>query len=115
VAALDDPVAIVVRDRADVVDRCEALLRERDAVRRVADPHQPVVLGGPAAGPSNTRVFRVDFEDSATVVVVLRAIYSVRKLTELLERSEISIRAPQPVLDASEALFRELELLAPAD
>jgi hypothetical protein len=116
VAGFNDRDAIVVRDTADVVDKCEALLRERDGVRRVTDPHVPVVLEGPAAGPSSTRVFRVErFEDSQTVATVLRAIYSVRKLTELLERSEISIRAPQPVLDASEALLRELELLAPAD
>jgi hypothetical protein len=125
VAGIDDRGAIVVRDSADVVDKCEALLRERAAVQRVTDPHAPVILprrresspvsGGEAAGPSNNRVFRVAFEDSQTVANILRAIYEVRELTELLERSEVSIRAPQPVLDASEALLRELELLTPAD
>jgi hypothetical protein len=117
VAWIEERAAMIVRDTADVVDKCEALLRERDAVQRVTDPHAPLLaLRGPTAGPPDTRVFRLfAFEDSQKVATIVRAIYSVRELTEFLERSEISIRAPQPVLDAIEALLGELELLAPAD
>jgi hypothetical protein len=116
VAWIEERAVMIVRDTADVVDKCEALLRERNAVRRVTNPHAPLVLRGPAAGPPDARVFRfLAVEDSQTVATILRAIYEIRELTELLERSEMSIRAPQPVLDASEALLRELELLAPAE
>ena len=44
---ISDRNVIVVPDTADVVDRCETLLREHDAVLRVADPHEPVELRTP--------------------------------------------------------------------
>lgn len=40
-------------------------------------------------------------------------IYSVRELSELAQDNAVSIHATQPVLDSSEALLRELDLLAP--
>jgi hypothetical protein len=48
------------------------------------------------------------------VVVVLRSIYSVRELSERA-LDEVSVHASQPVLDSSEALLRELKLLASAE
>jgi hypothetical protein len=102
---------IVVAGEANRVEQCETLLREHDAILRVADPHEPVALAGPASDPLVTRVFRVTDDNMQAVVVILRSIYQVRELEELAEDNTVSIQSTQPILDSSESLLRELELL----
>ncbi len=111
VASIKDRDVIVVAGTDDTVDRCETLLREHDAILRVADPYEPVELGGAAEVPLATRVFHVVGDNMQAVVVLLRSIYQVRELTEFPQDTTVSVHATQPVLDSSEALFRELELL----
>ena len=110
-AAISDRRVVVIADTADVVGKCETLLRERDAVLRIASPHEPLELGGPD-DPMVTRVFRVAGNNMQAVVVILRSIYSVRQLSALEGDNTVSVHATQPVLDSSAALLRELELLA---
>jgi hypothetical protein len=113
--SLRDRNVIVVAGTGTVLDRCESLLRERDAVVRVADPHEPVELEGrAAAGSLATRVFHVTGDDLQSVVVVLRGIYGIKQLSADPLDHVVSVHAPQRILDASEALLRELKLLAPA-
>ena len=45
VARISDRDVIVVAGTADIVDRCDTLLREHDAILRVVAPHDPVELG----------------------------------------------------------------------
>ena len=114
VATILDRNVIVVADVADTVDQCEALLREHHAVVRVADPHAPLELGRYEPDTLVPRVFRIVDDDSLrSVVVVLRAIYSIRVLSEYPPDNTVSIEAPAPVLDAVEAFLSEVKLLAP--
>jgi malonyl CoA-acyl carrier protein transacylase len=112
VASINDRDVIVIAGTADMVERCETLLRERDAILRVAIPHEPVELEALSRGPLVSHVFRVTDNNIKTAVVVLRAIYQVRELSELTEDNTVSVRATQPVVDSSEALLRELGLLS---
>ena len=110
-ATISDRNLIVIAGKADMVAKCETLLREHDAVLRVTDPHEPVELGGRTADPLIARVFRVAGDNMQAVVLLLRAIYQVRELSELAQDNTVSVQATQAVLDSSEALLRELELL----
>ena len=110
-AWIGDRDVIVIAGSADRVDQCESLLRQRDAVLRAAEPHEPVALGGLKQSPPTTRVFPVKGDDLRIVVTVLRSIYQVRELSELVEENSVSVRAAKPILDSSEALLRELGLL----
>jgi len=102
---------VVVAGTAEKVDQCEDLLQQRDALFRVAEPHEPVALEGVESSLPETRVFLVDGDNLQTVVTVLRSIYQVRELSELAENNSVSVSASKPVLDSSEALLQELELL----
>lgn len=106
-----DRSAVVVSDGAEKVDQCERLLRERNAVVRTAELPSPL-LGKRAKGPTNTRVFPVNSNDIKTFLTVLRTIYDVGEMTSSPDDSSISIRAAEPVLEACEALLRELRLVA---
>jgi uncharacterized protein YjcR len=111
-ATIPDRNIIVVSDGAEKVDRSESLLRQQDAIVRVADPHQPLDLKQLQESPPATRVLKVESADTNTVVTLLRAIYQVRDVSESAEERTVTARAAQPVLDSSEALLRELGLLA---
>lgn len=104
---------IVVSDVAAKIDRAGALLREKGALARAADPHGPLDLTGLAGGPGATRVLSVAGAEMNTAVTLLRAIYQVRELEQNAESGSITVHAAAPILDASEALLRELNLLAP--
>ena len=110
-ATIRDRSVIVVSDVADRVDQSERLLRQRDAVVRATDPHEPLELERLAESPTATRVFRVGSDNMSTVVTVLRSIYQMREVNEFAEDNSVSVRAAQPILDSSEALLRELGLL----
>lgn len=110
-AMIPDRSVIVVSDVADKVNQSESLLRQRDAVVRATDPHEPLELEHLAESQPATRVFRVDSAHVSTVVTLLRAIYQVREVQELAEDNSVSARGAQPILDSSEALLRELGLL----
>ena len=103
---------VIVTEVAEKVDRSESLLRERDAVARAIDPHDPVNPEPSSESPIGTRVFRIEGLDPRGVVTVLRSIYQMREVTELVDGDGVSVRAPLYKLDASEALLRELGLLA---
>jgi hypothetical protein len=110
VAMIADRSVVVVSDIAEKVEQAESLLRQRDAVARTSDPHQPLELL--AESPAATRTFRVDGDEVSTVLTVLRSIYQVRELSELADGGGVEVRAAQPILDSSAALLRELGLLA---
>jgi hypothetical protein len=111
IATIRDRNIIVVADVADRVDRSESLLRQRDAVVRATDPHQPLNLERLPESTIATRVFRIEDADISTVVTVLRSIYQMREVTKFVDENSVSVRAALPILDASEATLRELGLL----
>lgn len=104
--------ALVISDVADKIDQAEKLLRQRNAVLQVADPHAPLATEALSKAPPATRVFDVGAGSMDGVMAVLRAIYQVRDIQKSEQESRITIRAAQPILDASEALLRELDLIA---
>ena len=108
---IGDRDVIVVAGSTEEVDQCEDLLRQRDVLLRVAEPHEPVALEGMENSPPATRVFLVDGDNLRTVVTVLRSIYQVREVSEIGEENSVSVSASKPILDSSEALLRELGLL----
>ncbi len=113
VATIESPSAIVVSDALERVELAESLLRLRDAGLRATDPHPPLDLESLAASPKATREFRaVDQGAGKTMLTALRAIYGIRELAPLAAGEGVSVRAAEPILDASEALLRELGLLA---
>ena len=105
---------IVVADVVDKVNRSESLLRQRDAIHRATDPHDPCNLERLREGPVATRIFRIDDDEMDNAVVILRVIYDMREVTELDEENSVSVRDAQTILAASEALLRELGLLVEA-
>ena len=112
IVMIQDRNIIIVADSADKVDHSESLLRQRDAVVRATDPHDPLNLERLPDSPMETRVFRIVDADTKTVITILRSIYQVRELTELVDENSVSVREALPILDASEALLREVGLLA---
>ncbi len=114
IAEIRDRNLIVVADVAERVERSESLLRERDAVLRANDPHEPLNMDRPPDSPMVTRVFRIKGTDTGSVMVVLRAIYQMRDVTELAEENGVEVNDALSILDASEALLRELDMLAEA-
>ena len=111
IAEIRDLGLLVVKGVAERVDRCESLLRERGAVADAVDPHDPEDPYSAKEGPIGTRVFQVRGIDRRAIVTVLRAIYQMREITELPEEGSVSVRAPTPRLDASEALLKALGVL----
>ena len=111
IATVRDRNFIIVADTADRVDRSESLLRQRDAVIRASDPHVPLNLDRSSESPIATRVFRIKGTDTSSVMSVLRSIYQMTDVTELADESSVSVNDELSMLDASEALLRELDLL----
>ncbi len=109
-AVIQEPKVLVVSDVAEQVEQAESVLRLRDAGVRASDPHGPLDFDDIASGTSATRVFRLEKGDAPTVITLLRTIYQVREVEEL-EDGDVSAHAGAPVLDAIEALLRELDLL----
>ena len=103
---------IVVSDVPDIVDKCEKFLREQHVLVRATDPHKPVKYERLPQSPTATRVFRVQSVDNMKMTqTLLRAIYDV--VGEMQpEGKSVSVSAAQPILDASEALLRELGFLS---
>lgn len=112
-ATIESRSAIVVSDALERAELAESLLRQRDAGLRATDPHPPLDLEGLAASPKATREFRaIDQTAGKTMLTALRALYGIRELASLAAGEGVSVRAAEPILDASEALLRELGLLA---
>lgn len=111
-AAVQEKGVLVVGDALDKVDASEKLLLQRDAIERVSTLPETLDVAGLRSMPAEERVFHVTQAASKSVVVILRSIYQVRDLTESAEENSVSIRAATPVLDSSEALLKELGLLA---
>ena len=111
VAIVNSRSVMVVSDAAEPVSQVEALLKQRNVVLRAAEPHAPLYLERLQKDPTGTRIFRVERDSMENVVTLLRAIYMVREVKKSEEDSAISASAALPILDAAEALFRELRLL----
>jgi hypothetical protein len=79
---------------------------------RATDPHKPLDYERLAQSPTTTRVFRINTDHPEDVVNLLSTIYQMQEVRMLEEDSSVSVRAAQPVVDASEALLRELGYLA---
>jgi type II secretory pathway component GspD/PulD (secretin) len=105
---------IIVTETPDKVDRCEGLLRELGSLARAAEPHEPLDFARNAAAEEDTRIYHIDGLDTKIVVSVMRAIYQIRQLTELAEKSSVIVTAPKARLDAIEALLQELDVLVEA-
>lgn len=105
---------LIVADMAERVDRSESLLRERDALDKASDPHGPLTPGSGPEDETATRVFRIEGNGTGEVMTILRAIYQIREVEEVDGENSVSVRSAPAVLDASEALLRELDLLVEA-
>jgi hypothetical protein len=103
-----------VIDVLDKVEQCGELLRQQDVLLRATDPHKPLEYARLAQSPTATRVFQVPSKYLPDAMVTLGALYDLRNgrdVTILADGKSISVRAAQPLLDASEALLRELSFL----
>ena len=112
VAHFDGKGLIVVADDPARVDRSEALLRERDALVRVVEPYEPV---DPNRAPEDLiaeRDFIINESDFKMASILPRVLYGAQEITEDADANRLTMRDPERVLDAVEALFRELNLLA---
>ena len=114
VVRLSDRGVVIASDTSDQVDRAEKALRDRGALLRATDPHGPVYIEGPARGPEATRVFHVAGDGLSQATTALRTLYPIRNLKAAPEDSTLTVHAEPSILDASEALLRELSLLAAA-
>ncbi len=113
VVMVKDREALVLSDLADRLDKAETLLRERKAVIRVAEPSAPMFTEEFGHDASATRVFDVEAGRTRDVATVLRTIYDARHVQWDDQLNRVTLQAAQPILDSSEALLRELGLLAP--
>ena len=111
--AIDNRGAIVVTDVAEMVEKCEKPLRERATVTRIVDPHKPLDLDRLKKEPPATRTFHVAGKDVKSAGFLVKHIYDLEPadVMELPEGDGIMVRAPQPILDASESLLKELGFL----
>jgi hypothetical protein len=109
-AAIPGRSVLVVSDVEERIVRAESLLRERHAISRTAEPHGPLDFERLAVDVPVGRIFRVDRTASGTAAMLLRAIYQMRGV--IPQEGGVSARAAEALLDASESLLRELELLA---
>jgi hypothetical protein len=114
VGAHEDRDALIVAGPTATIDLCQKLLEERNAVLRVAEPHAPLDLGRYEPDTLVPHVFRIREDHLQDAVTLLRALYSIRILSDYPPDSTIALEAPQPVLDAIEDILRELQLLAPS-
>jgi len=115
VATIDRANRLVVGDVAEKVDRAEELLRARDPALRARQPHPPLDLERFAEDPAAQRSFSLTPGSVASALVVARSVYGVRDARPFFDTEAVSLRAAPPVLDAIEALYRELGLLPAAD
>ncbi|MGH9870421.1 MAG: hypothetical protein ACREAA_19985 [Candidatus Polarisedimenticolia bacterium] len=104
--------AMVVADLADKVAQSQELLAQRGAQVRAIEPHAPLYLEAPDKSPAETRAFRMQSDSMDSAVTLLRAIYGMREVNKSEADFLLTARAAPSLLDASEALFRELHLLA---
>ncbi len=102
---------VIIAETLDKIEQSETVLRQKDAVSRVAEPHPPLELRKLGKAPAATRTFHVGAGVAASTVTILRSIYQMRELTEEAESNSVSARAAPAVLDAGEALLQELGLL----
>jgi hypothetical protein len=113
-STFQEPAAIVLRDLPHQVERSEALLREQGAVAHSVEPHPPIVLLRPPEAPLLERRLRfADFDQAKKALLVLRVIYGVKEVTTEGD-SELVVRDLEVILEAGQALCRELGLLAVA-
>ena len=110
------PVAIQkAGDIPEVVDRCESLLVDRNAIARTDDPHDPETTAIQSDQiPSETRSFVVEGIDRQAAITILRTIYDARNLAEQPEADAFSVTAQVAKLDNIEALLTALGVLAEA-
>lgn len=109
-AAVPELGVLVVRDTADRLEHAESLLREREALAEVVDPHEGVPsMKKPV--PFRQRLYRIRGADRQSIAIVLRAIYGARHL-ELRDEDGISVRDWAPELDRIEAMLATLGVLA---
>lgn len=106
IASIDNLTIVVVRDEINLVQRCESLLREKNAVSRVVNAPEPV-----GAEPVETRVLRVRGVDPRSVIPVLQAIYGMRDVKMASPPDGVTAQAPRGDLNAAEGLLRALGLL----
>jgi hypothetical protein len=110
-AWINDRGAFIVIDAAEMVDKCEKPLRERAFVYRIVDPHKPLDFEQLKKEPPTTRTFHVAAKYVKDALVLVKTIYDPEDVIEIAEGDGISVRAPKEILDASEALLKELGFL----
>ena len=106
IAGIGDLKIVVVRDDVSRVERCESLLREKNAVSRVVTTPEP---GG--AESIETRVFRLKGVGPQAVAPVLQSIYGMRDVKAAGSPDSVSATAPRDDLDAVNGLLRDLGIL----
>jgi hypothetical protein len=105
--------AMVLCDEAPRLDEAEAVLREHDAILRIAEPNAPMFLEEMGLDTSATGIFDVEPGRTLDVVTILRTMYDVRNLQKSEEGNRVTIQAAPPIVSAADALLRELGLLVP--
>jgi hypothetical protein len=108
IAELTGRDVIIITESAEKADRAESLLHELGVLAGKADPHAPLSFARTLEEEEATRVFRIEGTETSTVVMVMRAIYQMREVTDLSEEDSVVVTAPLAKLDAAEALLAEL-------
>ncbi len=106
--------ALILSDEAGKLDQAVMLLKREGYVARVAIPHGSLDIEALAnESAAAQRVFDVASGQMENVILVLRAIYRV-KVRPPDQRYTLTVQAPLPILDSSEALLRDLGLIGSA-
>jgi hypothetical protein len=107
---IDDRNVVICSGGSEKVDQCEKILQQKNAILRAASPHKPLNLADLKKMPIATRTFRIQ-GDVRGVAQMLQSMYRIQEVNALAEQNSVSVSAAQPILDASEALLRELGYL----
>lgn len=109
IAELRDRQIVIVSETAGRMELVESVLRERGIRARSMEPHPPLAAdAGSDDGSTESRVIRHEGLDARLALVLVRSMYGVREVEAREDGTGLSARAPAAVLDAAEALFREL-------
>ena len=97
---------LVVGGTAEKIHRCEALLRERNALIGAHAPHEPMLDDDRT---ERTIELRLDGLDPKAAAVLLRSMYQIRQIE--LGEAGLTVTASPARLDAAEATLDALGVL----
>ncbi len=111
-AAVAARQALIVMEEPARAQRAEALLQERGVLRGASEPHGSIELRPRILAPTAARTFYLEGVSLTEAETLLRTLYGAAEVAVGLEDHAVMARSVPEILDAAEALFRELGVLA---